>query len=214
MRTPVATFAASILMLAAATPCLAIHSPLAAHRSSQAIQNARADAFGLSRMRNREMIVQFCRAGDLVAVPASTSTYYLDDISGAYRYARPWTRLFLDRLSEAYRARFHQRLRITSLVRTTGSQARLERSNGNAAEATGPDRSSHLTGATLDISKRFMSWQGQRWMRHELLGLARAGYLYAIEEFHQPTFHVMVYPTYREYVARLSTRSTRAQAAD
>lgn len=179
-------------------------SVLSAKASSQAIQNARANEFNLSRMRNRAMIRRFRRAGLLVRVPARTHSYYLHYIPSAYRYLRPWTKLFLDRLSRQYHARFGRRLRVTSLVRTVVLQRRLERRNGNAADATGPYRSSHLTGATLDISKRFMPRRGRRWMRRVLYRLQQSGYLYAVEEFEQPTFHVMVYPTYKKYVARVT----------
>jgi hypothetical protein len=178
-------------------------SMLAANASSQAIQNARADAENLSRMRDLGMIRRFRENGYLTAVPSSTHSYYLHAIPPAYRYCRPWTKLFLERLSRQYYARFGQRLRVTSLVRTVSQQRRLARRNGNAADATGSQRSSHLTGATLDISKRFMTPKGENWMRDVLYTLKQRGYLYAVEEFEQPTFHIMIYPDYTEYVAQL-----------
>ena len=112
------------------------------------------------------------------------------------------------------RPRFGQRLRVTSLIRTISSQRRLERGNPNAARATGPDRSSHLTGATLDISKRFMPRRGRQWIRRVLFRLHQGGYLYAVEEFEQPTFHVMVFPTYQQHVAQLAHRASAAEATD
>lgn len=184
---------------------------LVANSNSQAIQNARADAYNLSRMRNVAMIRRFHQAGYLVSVPRSTRSYYLQAIPSSYRYLRPWTKLFLDRLSNEYYARFKQRLRITSLVRTVGFQASLSRHNPNAAAASGSGRSVHLTGAALDISKRFMSASGVRWVRQVLFSLKKAGYLYAIEEFEEPNFHIMVYPTYREYVARLTGPTSQSQ---
>ena len=204
MRTLTITLATVVLLLEPLSARGGDWSILTANRSSQAIQNARANAYHLSRMRNRAMILQFCREGNLVRVPVRTRFYYLDSISPAYRFLRPWTLLFLDRLSQEYYEKFGQPLRVTSLIRTVGSQARLTHTNPNAAEATGPDRSSHLTGATLDISKRFMSPRGQQWMRGVLFRLKRSGYLYAIEEFQEPTFHVMVFPNYRQYVAQLT----------
>jgi ribosomal protein S19E (S16A) len=94
-------------------------------------------------------------------------------------------------------------------VRTVSSQLRLARWNENAADATGDDRSSHLTGATIDISKRWMSPAGQEWIREVLYSLREAGYIYAIEEFYQPTFHIMVYPKYAQYVKTLKHRKER-----
>lgn len=189
---------------AASHNAVAADDSLIADDASQAVQNARADDDNLSRMRDARMLRRFVRKGYLVSVPPSTHSYYVHSVPPAYRYCRPWTKLFLQRLSRQYRARFHQRLRVTSLVRTVARQRRLARRNGNAADAIGSERSSHLTGATLDISKRDMSPEAQRWMRDVLYSLRRAGYLYAVEEFEQPTFHVMVYRSYPQYVQRLN----------
>jgi uncharacterized protein DUF5715 len=177
---------------------------LVASASSQIIQNARADDDHLSRMRDVAMVRRFVQAGYLLRVPSSTRFYYLHAISARYHYCRPWTRLFLERLGQQFYAKFKQRLRVTSLVRTVASQTSLARQNGNAADAFGRLRSSHLTGASLDISKHAMPPAGRRWMRDVLYSLRRQGYLYAIEEFEQPTFHVMVYRNYPEYVKRLT----------
>jgi hypothetical protein len=185
-------------------------SVLTANASSQTIQNARADAYHLTRMRNRAMIVQFAEAGYLVSVRSRTRYYYLHRVPSAYRYLRPWTKRFLDQISKDYYANFHQRLRVTSLVRTVEMQRRLAHRNSNAADATGDDRSSHLTGATLDISKHSMSWREKKWLRHELIELQKSGYLYAVEEFHQPCFHVMVYPNYRDYAPNRASQSLEA----
>lgn len=182
-------------------------SALVANALSQAIQNTRADDDNLSRMRDVSMLQKFVRRGYLVATPSSTRTYYMHAISPQYRYCRPWTRTFLDRLSRQYYAKFGERLRVTSLVRTTGSQLRLAEYNDNAAEAFGPLRSSHLTGASIDISKHDMSPAGQRWMRNMLYSLREQGYVYAIEEFEQPAFHVMVFKNYPKSLKRRSPRS-------
>ena len=66
----------------------------------------------------------------------------------------------------------------------------------------------------MDISKRFMSYQEVLWMRHVLYQLKQQGVIYAIEEFVEPDFHVMVYPTYRQYVAQLLDRSSDVREAD
>ena len=182
---------------------------LLASASSQAIQNARADDDDLSRMRDLDMVQRFASAGYLTGVPLSTRSYYLHAVSAPYRFSRPWTKLFLQRLSQQYYEKFKQRLRVTSLVRTVASQVRLARVNGNAADAFGPLRSSHLTGASLDISKHGMSPVARRWMRKVLYSLRRGGYLYAIEEFQQPTFHVMVFRNYPEYVKQVTGAQER-----
>ncbi|MGA9884846.1 MAG: DUF5715 family protein [Candidatus Acidiferrales bacterium] len=185
-------------------------SVLAANASSQTIQNAHANAYHLARMRNRAMIVQFFEAGYLVSVPPETRTYYLHGIPPEYSYLRPWAKRFLDQMSREYYADFHAQLRVTSLIRTVSLQERLARRNFNAAEATGDDRSSHLTGATLDISKHSMSWREKKWLRRQLVELEQSGYLYAVEEFRQPCFHVMVYPNYRDYAPTLASQRLEA----
>ena len=72
--------------------------------------------------------------------------------------------------------------------------------------------SSHLTGATLDISKKGMSAKQLEWMRRVLGNLRARGYLYAVEEFQQPTFHIMVYKSYPRYVAMLKKHSRRRKS--
>jgi hypothetical protein len=175
--------------------------PMIATRVSPLVQNKQADEDDLSRMRSREMIERFERAGYLVRVRDKTEHYYLHAVPSAYRYLRPWSRTFLERLSRQFHARFHRKLRVTSLVRAADGQQDLAKINGNAAAATGPRRSSHLTGATLDISKTFMTLKERQWIRRVLRSLKRGGYLYAIEEFQQPVFHIMVYRSYADYVA-------------
>ena len=74
-------------------------APLRANWNSQAIQNRRTDADNLSRMRNSAMVRRFARAGLLVRVPIRTRRYYTRYIPAKYRYLRPWSKLFLDRLA-------------------------------------------------------------------------------------------------------------------
>jgi Family of unknown function (DUF5715) len=182
---------------------------LKANPYSPLIQNRYADRDDLSRMLDSEMIDRFSENGYLVKVPASTRHYYLRYIAPEYRYLRPWSKLFLDRLSRQYYARFKKRLRVTSVVRTVQSQKALATTNGNAASPFGARRSSHLTGATLDISKRGMTRAELNWMRRVIHSLKKKGYLYAIEEFRQPTFHIMVYRNYPEYVKGVTRKLAR-----
>ena len=155
------------------------------------------------------MLRRFVRARLLVPVPLRAGRFYLSAIPASYRYLRPWSKLFLDRLSSQYRARFGKPLKVTSLVRTVSLQEGLTRRNGNAAPAYGPHRSSHLTGATLDISKKGMTTKEIDWMRRVLHSLKIKGYVHAVEEFQQSAFHVMVFRSYPQYVKSLQARSRR-----
>ncbi len=175
---------------------------LRANSQSQIKQNQRADADRLSRMADNDMVARWARLKLLAPVPAKTRDYYLHNLSQQKRYLRPWAKLFLDRLSRQYRVRFGKQMRVTSLLRTVSYQNGLRRRNANAAPATGPKASSHLTGACLDISKKGMTGAQQSWVRNVLLSLHNKSYLFAVEEFYQPVFHVMVHRSYEDYVAR------------
>jgi hypothetical protein len=203
-RVTVALLALFLLVFSVVIRGAGAGSGLTATADSQRIQNRQADAQHLSRMVDVAMVRKFRRLGLLVPVRTSTSTYYLHAIPARLRYLRPWSRQFLTRLSRQFYSHFHTRLRVTGLIRTAHFQQRLDVVNANAAAASGPERSSHLTGATLDISKRFMPRAGQRWMRRVLSQLRAQGVLYAIEEYHQPCFHVMVYRNYLDYVEQIS----------
>ena len=198
------------LALAGALPTTAgSEKLLRANYQSQIIQNRRADRDDLSRMKNAAMVRRFANAGLLTRLPSRSKHYYTRYIPAKYRYLRPWSKLFLDRLSSQYHRRFRKKLRITSTIRTIALQNSLRRRNRNAASAYGPRRSSHLTGATLDISKRGMRPAEIEWMRRVLHSLHKKGYLYAVEEFQQPTFHIMVYKSYPTYVAYLKRKYGR-----
>ncbi len=210
-------FAVPLTLFIAALPVSSLASSrnlLKASRHSPIVQNKRADSDDLSRMRDVAMINRFVRAGLLVTVPSRTKHYYTRYIPAKYRYIRPWSKLFLDRLSAQYYARFKKKLRITSTVRSIALQNSIRKRNRNAASPYGPKRSSHLTGATLDISKAGMKSKEIAWMRSVLHSIKAKGYLYAVEEFQQPTFHIMVFKSYPKYVASLKRRQGRKQATD
>ena len=160
-------------------------------------------------MLDKNMLQRWTRLELLVPVREKTRDYYLHAVPSDYRYLRPWARLLLERLANQFRARFGQPLRVTSLVRTVSYQRQLARRNGNAAAATGPKASVHLTGACLDISKKGMTRSQQNWVRNVLYQLRSKKYLYAIEEFKQPTFHVLVHRRYEDYVAQRISASKR-----
>ena len=160
-------------------------------------------------MEDRAMVERWTRLELLVPVPTKTANFYLHRIPSQYRYVRPWTKLFLDRISKQFRRRFGRPLRITSLTRTVHYQNQLSQRNGNAASPYGAKRSSHLTGASLDISKKGLMGAQVNWLRRVLLSLHQQQYLFAIEEFYQPNYHVMVYRSYPEYVEMLTERSRK-----
>lgn len=180
-----------------------------ADSSSQAEQNRLADIDHLSRMKDKEMVQRWARLQLLSPVKVRTSDYYVHAVPEDYRYLRPWAYVFLQRLGKQFRSRFGRPLRVTSMLRTVSYQRALARRNGNAAPSTGPKASVHLTGACLDISKKDMTRTHQSWMRNVLANLRQKGYLYAIEEFRQPVFHILVHRRYEDYVAQRTAASNK-----
>lgn len=172
--------------------------------SSQKKQNHVANKGSLSRMRDLSDLKKFVRLGLLVPVTNTTSYElgpylgYLDPGNSAwYRYSRPWTKRFLDReLGAGHRATGH-RFKITSLVRTKMYQKKLVKKGANAI--SGKKwwmQSSHLTGATVDISYKDMSPKAQRWLEKRLLQLERRGLIEATKEHRSLCFHIMIFPSY------------------
>jgi len=190
-----------LLVLALAASAHAAPS-LRANSQSQAIQNRLADQDHLSRMKDNAMVQRWTRLQLLVPVKEKTRDYYLHAVPSGNRFLRPWAYLLLQRLAKQFRARFGSPLRVTSLLRTVSYQRSLSRRNANAAAATGSKASVHLTGACMDISKKGMTRSQQSWVRNVLYSLRQKGYLYAIEEYRQPVFHVLVQRRYKDYVAQ------------
>jgi hypothetical protein len=170
--------------------------PLRARAGSLRRENAAATRDDLSRVASDRMLTRFRRARLVVSVPASTRTYYVSGVPGFLRFARPWTKRFIEQLAAAKRRAFGTPLRITGLTRTRSYQKALGTTNGNAAPAHGHSQSTHLTGAAVDISKRLLSTREIDWMRAVLWRLTADGLVHAIEEFRQPHFHVLVRKRY------------------
>ena len=214
MRQLLAGVAPILIWLVLAPPSSAQsgHRLLRATLISPIVQNRRADAEGLTRVRDRTMIRKFGETGQLVRVPGNAAHYYTKYVTPDFSYLRPWSKRFLDELAKAYYTRFKKKLRVTSMVRTASLQKRVAKRNGNAAAAYGPRRSSHLTGATMDISKHAMSAAEIAWMRKTLHRYKVQGFCYAIEEFRQPTFHIMVHKKYSQDVEARTKPVTRRKS--
>ncbi len=180
-------------------------APLPASRGHLVRENARADADGLSRLRTRAALERFVRARLLVPLPEEARGFRVVGVPGWRRVARPWTRRFVQQLGEAVYTLFGSRLRDTDLTRTEAVQEALGEWNGNAAPARGAGASTHLTGASVDLSKVEHSDYEIAWLRLVLGRLTARGLVSAIEEFAQPHFHVMVFRAYGRHGARLRT---------
>lgn len=171
-----------------------------------AVENAKADALGLTRVNDLAALRGLISDGTLVLVE-STEAYEYDATfaehdpgnAASYGHALPTTKRFLDEvLGEGYRC-FGAKFLLTSVTRTEKYQDRLKRKNRNAARGkTQASRSTHTTGATVDIGGSQLPVNVRNWLRHRLADLERAGLVQATEEHRRRSpwycFHVMVYP--------------------
>lgn len=170
---------------------------------SQELQNEMANRDNLSRIKNEVELEDFVERGLLIPLPKTKSIKIDWRLDNDRRFCRPWTYQFLIDMGLAYKSRFKKRLQVNSAVRTMEDQEKLRRKNGNAAPAEGPLASSHLTGATVDITKKKMSHAGLAWMRTELGRLKILGLIAVREEIHQPVFHIMVFKKYTNSRTRI-----------
>lgn len=165
-------------------------------RASQRRQNEIADREDLSRLEDRAQVDRFKKLRLLVPIPSTRGVVVDERLPETRRLCRPWTAAFLSRVGRDFHDRFESSLVVTSAVRSLEDQAVLRKRNGNAAPLDGPYRSSHPTGATIDISYAGMSKAEKTWMRRTLLLLERGGQIEAIEEKRQRCFHIMVSKSY------------------
>src|SRR6202011_4481134 len=120
-------------------------------RDSLLRQNEEIDRLELPRIQNQAELDQLIAREELVPIIASQTLRFDPRLDPDRRYCRPWTREFLDDLSQAYYDEFRTSIQVNSAVRTVKVQKKLRRHNRNAAPAEGEIASSHLAGITVDI---------------------------------------------------------------
>ena len=162
-------------------------------------QNEEIDRLELPRIADDDELAQLKARQDLVEISESQMLRFDPRLDPARRYCRPWTRDFVQDLSEAYYRRFHAQIQVNSAVRTVRIQHKLRRRNRNAAPESGETASSHLAGITLDLQRRGMSKQEVRFVESYLFYLRALGLVEPEEERHQWVFHVMVSDRYTEW---------------
>ena len=168
-------------------------------------QNAELDRQQISRMNSEYELMQSEISNDLVQVNETEALKIADNLQDTRRYCRPWTRDFLQDLSQAYFDVFHAPLLVNSLVRTATQQMTLQRHNHFAAPAFGDTASTHLAGVSVDLSRRGLSNTQYQWIRAYLQPLQQRGMVNPIEE-RQPVLHVVVFEEYSDkYTGPAST---------
>src|SRR5271166_1771106 len=161
-------------------------------------QNEEIDRLDLPRSQDDNELEALKTSGDLVPIKETESLKIERSLDPSRRYCRPWTRDFVQDLSEVYYAQFHQQIQLNSAVRTVQVQKKLRRHNRNAAPEIGETASSHLAGITVDIQRRGMMKQQVAWVEQYLMPLKDEGLVEPEEERHQWVFHVAVSGRYAE----------------
>ena len=204
-----------ILVLALSGSALAVHSVTHTHHrhfrwlrwhpmfrpshESLLIQNAEIDRLELPRIQDETELEALKADGSLVPIIPSETLRIEHSLDPSRRYCRPWTRDFVEDLSQAYYNRFHEQIQVNSAVRTVKVQRKLRRHNRNAAPADGDTASSHLAGVTVDLQRRGMTRQQIAWMEHYLFYMKALGLVEPEEERRHWCFHIMVSGHYSEW---------------
>jgi hypothetical protein len=159
-------------------------------------QNEEINRLDLPRIMDDDQLNELIARKDLVPIEEGTALKVASNLDANKRYCRPWTRNFLDDISQAYYEQFHQPIQVNSAVRTVEQQHNLRRHNRNAAAETGEITSSHLGGLTVDLNKRGLTRKQRQWISQYVYQIQQAGMVEAAEERRQPVFHIMVYDGY------------------
>lgn len=162
-------------------------------------ENEQLDLLGLTRIADDDELARLEEQEDLVPLNETSALKVSEDLPTNRRYCRPWTRDFVQDLSEAYYKQFRRPIEVTSAVRTMAQQRKLRRRNRNAAPELGDTASTHLTGVTVDILKRGMTRRQHKWLEQYFLPLRQLGLIEPVEERRQPVFHVMVSDDYSDW---------------
>jgi hypothetical protein len=163
------------------------------------LQNAEIDRLELPRIQDDDELEALKLSGDLLPIIPGETLRFDPRLDPSRRFCRPWTRDFVEDLSQAYYHRFRDQIQVNSAVRTVKVQKKLRRHNRNAAPADGDTASSHLAGLTVDLQRRGMTKEQIRWTERYLFYMKALGLVEPEEERHQWVFHIMVSGRYAEW---------------
>ena len=167
-------------------------------------QNFVVDLWRLQRFENESEVKEAVRLKKLVSVPSSTQYFFVDpSLDKRTHFISPWTLVFINQLSKDFyehtqkiKKRSKKKVKITGLVRHRKYQKALARRNPNAIwdEENLDRQSSHLTGATFDISTKDLIRDELCWLKEYLLELQNLNLIHVRDEFYNNCLHVMVFP--------------------
>jgi hypothetical protein len=162
-------------------------------------QNEEIDRLDLPRIQDDDELEALKSSQALVEIRTGQTLRIDPRLDPNRRFCRPWTRDFVEDLSQAYYRQFHDQIQVNSAVRTVKVQKKLRRHNRNAAPAEGDTASSHLAGLTLDIQRRGMSKPQIHFVERYLFYLRALELVEPEEERRQWVFHVMVSERYASW---------------
>ncbi len=162
-------------------------------------QNEEINRLDLPRIQDDDELEALKASGELVPINESETLRIERALDPSRRYCRPWTRDFVEDLSELYYRQFHDQIQVNSAVRTVQVQQKLRRRNRNAAPAEGDTASSHLAGITVDLQRRGMTKEQIRFVEHYLFYLNALGLVEPEEERRHWCFHIMVSDRYSDW---------------
>ena len=162
-------------------------------------QNEEIDRLELPRIQDDDELEALKASQALLPIRTGTTLRIDPRLDPNRRYCRPWTRDFVEDLSQAYYRQFHDQIQVNSAVRTVKVQKKLRRHNRNAAPAEGDTASSHLAGLTVDLQRRGMTKNEIHFVERYLFYLRALGLVEPEEERRQWVFHVMVSERYASW---------------
>src|SRR5438270_7788924 len=162
-------------------------------------QNEEIDRLDLPRIQDDDELEAMKASQALVPIRTGQTLRVDPRLDPSRRFCRPWTRDFVEDLSQAYYNRFHEQIQVNSAVRTVKIQKKLRRVNRNAAPADGDTASSHLAGVTVDLQRRGLNKQQIRFIERYLFYLNALGLVEPEEERRHWCFHVMVSDRYSDW---------------
>ncbi|MDQ3089756.1 MAG: DUF5715 family protein [bacterium] len=159
-------------------------------------QNALANREGLTRVNNLADIRKLAAQKILIPIPNNNPNFVVKGIPEARQYCLPWALELMSDLGKFIRSDFGKVPTLSSCVRDVNAQQALRKRQKGAAPASGPQATSHLTGATLDISTHGYSRKERAKITKALRKLRSIGAVMFLDEGNH--WHVMVSKSYTQ----------------
>lgn len=167
-------------------------------------ENLIANLQNLVRIKDDKTLEEMKKKGELIPIPKIAK--FDDKLDEKWQWVLPEAGSYWERIGIEFIERFGRMFQINSAVRTIFRQLEIMKTNFNAAAISGEKMSTHLTGATVDISKIGLGKEELNWLRRRFVSDEESGFLEATEENMQLCFHVMVFRTYTEKKSLVQTK--------